>query len=262
MGADLRSRHGGGDAAGRRSEAGSAHRRFSALDSLRDALLEANRAERAGQRTPLRRLTRLEYEYTIRDLLGIDPDVAASLANDLPEETDTGGFDVVAENQGISPLHVRSYLTAAAGALDEALRAGPRPETRTVEIDYQKSPYLNRNSVGEYLGAGIVKIVDDAAVMFFEGGSTYTFHSMTEGFLVESPGRYRVTIDAYPYQATSPITLTLFHGNQQGVATAALNSLDRLVRPGGARRPRRRGHAVSPSARPRRSLAGRRLPSA
>ena len=197
----------------------------SALDSLRRALLDANRAERAGQRTPLRRLTRLEYEYTIQDLLGIDPDVAASLANDLPEETDTGGFDVVAENQGISPLHVRSYLTAAAGALDEALRTGPRPETRTVEIDYKKSPYLNRNSVGEYLGAGIVKIVDDAAVMFFEGGSTYTFHSMTEGFLVDTPGRYRVTIDAYPYQATSPITLTLFHGNQQGVATAALNSL-------------------------------------
>ncbi len=158
----------------------------SALDSLRGALLEANRAERAGQRTPLRRLTRLEYEYTIQDLLG---------------------------------------LTAAAGALDEALRTGSRPETRTVEIDYRKSPYLNRNSVGEYLGAGIVKIVDDAAVMFFEGGSTYTFHSMTEGFLVDMPGRYRVTIDAYPYQATSPITLTLFHGNQQGVATAALNSL-------------------------------------
>ncbi|MCY3964722.1 MAG: DUF1592 domain-containing protein [Acidobacteria bacterium] len=197
----------------------------SALDALKGALLEANRAERAGQRTPLRRLTRLEYEYTMQDLLGIDPDVAASLANDLPEETDTGGFDVVAENQGISPLHVRSYLTAAAGALDEALRAGPRPETRTVEIDYRKSPYLKRNSVGEYLGAGIVKIVDDAAVMFFEGGSTYTFHSMTEGFLVDMPGRYRVTIDAYPYQATSPITLTLFHGNQQGVATAALNSL-------------------------------------
>ena len=197
----------------------------SALDSLRDALLEANRAERAGQRTPLRRLTRLEYEYTIQDLLGIDPDVAASLANDLPEETDTGGFDVVAENQGISPLHVRSYLTAAAGALDEALRTSSRPETRTVEIDYRKSPYLNRNSVGEYLGAGIVKIVDDAAVMFFEGGSTYTFHSMTEGFLVELPGRYRVTLEVYPYQATSPITLTLFHGNQQGVATAALNSL-------------------------------------
>lgn len=197
----------------------------SALDSLRGALLEANRDERAGQRTPLRRLTRLEYEYTIQDLLGIDSDVAASLANDLPEETDTGGFDVVAENQGISPLHVRSFLSAAAGALDEALRTGPRPETRTVEIDYSKSPYLTRNSVGEYLGAGIVKIVDDAAVMFFEGGSTYTFHSMTEGFLVDKPGRYRVTIDAYPYQATSPITLTLFHGNQQGVATAALNSL-------------------------------------
>ena len=50
---------------------------------MREALLEANRAERDGQRTPLRRLTRLEYEYTIQDLLGIDPDVAASLAEEL-----------------------------------------------------------------------------------------------------------------------------------------------------------------------------------
>ena len=225
MGAHLRPRHRRRDAAARYARRPAQRIVDSALDSLRAALLEANRAERAGQRTPLRRLTRLEYEYTIQDLLGIDPDVAASLANDLPVETDTGGFDVVAENQGISPLHVRSYLTAAAGALDEALRTGSRPETRTVEIDYSKSPYLTGNSVGEYLGAGIVKMVDDAAVMFFEGGSTYTFHSMTEGFLVDMPGRYRVTIDAYPYQATSPITLTLFHGNQQGVATAALNSL-------------------------------------
>ena len=197
----------------------------SALVAVREALLEANRAERAGQRTPLRRLTRLEYEYTIQDLLRIDPAVAKAIANILPDEADTGGFDVVAENQGISPLHVRSYLTAAVGALDEALRTGPRPETGTYEIDYSKSPYLTGNSKGEYLGAGIVKMVDDAAVMFFEGGSTYTFHSMTEGFLVDMPGRYRVTLDVYPYQATSPVTLTLFHGNQQGVATAALNSL-------------------------------------
>ncbi len=196
-----------------------------AVGSVRTALLEANRAERGGQRTPLRRLTRLEYQYTIEDLLGIDPDVAARVANELPEEADSGGFDVVAENQGISPLHVRSYLTAASGALDEALRTGPRPETRVYRIEYAKSPYLKGNSVGEYLGAGIVRMVDDAAVMFFEGGATYTFHSMTEGFQVEAPGRYRVTVDAYPFQAASPVTLTLFHGNQQGVATAALNSL-------------------------------------
>ena len=36
----------------------------SALDAVREALLEANRAERAGQRTPLRRLTRLTSEHT------------------------------------------------------------------------------------------------------------------------------------------------------------------------------------------------------
>ncbi len=84
--------------------------------------------------------------------------------------------------------------------------------------------------------------------MFFEGGSTYTFHSMTEGFLVDMPGRYRVTLDVYPYQATSTVTLTLFHGNQQGVATAALN---RLISSFDLVEPEGRVVEVTPYFRPR-----------
>ena len=57
---------------------------------------------------PLRMLTRVEYQATIRDLFGVD---AASVVSTFPEEIEgTSGFATV----GLpSELHVRSYMEAA-----------------------------------------------------------------------------------------------------------------------------------------------------
>ena len=48
-----------------------------ALAGLKRSLTDANLAARGGVRTPLQRLTRLEYTYTIQDLLLLDEEVAA-----------------------------------------------------------------------------------------------------------------------------------------------------------------------------------------
>ena len=98
-----------------------------ALASLKRSLVDASLAASGGQRAPLRRLTRLEYGYTIQDLLGVDEAVGTELATMLPAEADSGGFDTVAANQSMSPLHVQSYLQAADRALDAALVVGPPP---------------------------------------------------------------------------------------------------------------------------------------
>ena len=196
-----------------------------ALGSLKRALVDANLAARGGQRTPLRRITRLEYAYTISDLLQLDEAVGMELSQVLPAEADSGGFDTVAARQSMSPLHVQAYLDAADRALDAALQVGPRPATDTYHIDYAQSRYLWGISVARGLGLGIVKKVDDAFVMFFDFGSTYTFHSVSEGFQVPRPGRYRVTVDAYPYQAETPVNLTIYRGLMAGVAA----SLDELI---------------------------------
>ncbi len=196
-----------------------------ALASLKGALVEASLAVRGGQRTPLRRLTRLEYEYTVQDLLGLDDALRQDLRQLLPGEPDTGGFDVVAAKQGISPFHVRSYLAAADRALDLALALRPRPMSQRHTIDYAKSRSLYGISVAKGLGLGIVKQLDDAFVAFFEFGSTYTFHSQAEGYAVPEPGRYRVTVDAYPYQAETPVRLKLYKGYKAGAAA----SLDELI---------------------------------
>ena len=196
-----------------------------ALGSLKGALVDANLVARGDQRTPLRRLTRLEYAYTIEDLLGIDEAIASDLAQLLPAEADSGGFDTVAAHQSMSPIHVRSYLDAADRALDAALVVGPAPPTETYFIDYAKSRYLYGMAKGKGLGIGNIKQLDDAYVMFYEVG-TYIFHSLTEGIAIPYPGRYRVTVDAYPYQADTPVNLMVYRGLMAGVAA----SLDELVR--------------------------------
>ena len=191
-----------------------------ALASLKTALTSANLDNRGGLRVPLRRLTRLEYAYTIQDLLQVDEAVAMELSQALPAEADSGGFDTVAANQSMSPLHVRSYLAAADGALDEAIKIGPRPATGRREIAYADSTYLTYMSRAEILGGGITKMLDDAAVMFFDGGATYLMHSETEGFNVPYAGRYRATLEGWAYQATTPVTLTLYRGTKQAAAAA------------------------------------------
>ena len=196
-----------------------------ALGSLKQALVEESLAARGGQRTRLRRLTKLEYEYTVQDLLGLDEALIEELSQLLPGEPDTGGFDVVAARQGISAIHVRSYLDAADRALDLALPLGPRPTSQRHTIDYAQSRYLFRVANSTALGMGIVKQLDDAYVAFVEGGSTYTLHSQTEGYQVPVPGRYRVTIDAYSYQADSPVTLKVYRGFKIGGGAASLDEL-------------------------------------
>ena len=196
-----------------------------ALGSLKRGLVDANLAARGDQRTPLRRLTRLEYGNTIQDLLGIDEEVAADLGQTLPAETDSGGFDTVAANQSMSPLHVWSYLEAADRALDAAIAIGPPPPVETYEIDYLKSGNLNLLDDCDFLACGIILKLNDGFATFVEGGSTFMFHSLSEGFAVPYPGRYRVAVEAYPYNADTPVTLTLYRGSLSGVAA----SLDELV---------------------------------
>ena len=198
-----------------------------ALGSLKRALVAANLAARGEHRTPLRRLTRLEYANTIQDLLEIDEEIATELSLTIPAEADSGGFDTVAVNQSMSPLHVRSYLAAADRALDVALPVGPPPPVESFEVQYAESESMYRNSLGKQGGAGIVLQLDDAYATFHSGASTYCciLHSESQGFAVPYPGRYRVTVTAYPYQAHSPVTLTLYRGRMSGLAA----SLTRLL---------------------------------
>src|SRR6185369_965500 len=83
------------------------------LDALATSLereLDASAAARPNPGRPvLRRLNRAEYANAIRDLLGLDVDVAAL----LPPDVSAFGFDNVSDAQGSSPALLQAYLAAA-----------------------------------------------------------------------------------------------------------------------------------------------------
>jgi Protein of unknown function (DUF1587)/Planctomycete cytochrome C len=85
-----------------------------ALASLERDLRATNLDEqRTHGRVPSRRLTRLEYEYTVRDLLSIHDDLAGL----LPEEADTGGFDTVGgQPEDLSDPHSKLSASRGSGA--------------------------------------------------------------------------------------------------------------------------------------------------
>ncbi len=92
---------------------------------LHDLLVTAEQARRAGEvRTGLRRLTRVEYENTVRDLLdlpGID------LQGDLPADGTAHGFDNNSDALDISHVNMAKYIEAADRALDMAVATQPKP---------------------------------------------------------------------------------------------------------------------------------------
>jgi hypothetical protein len=100
-----------------------------ALKSLHDMLVKAEEAKRAGQvRTGVRRLTRVEYENTVRDLLDL-PGIA--LQGDLPGDGSAHGFDNNSDALDISHVNLARYLEAADRALDMAIATQPKPPSVT-----------------------------------------------------------------------------------------------------------------------------------
>jgi hypothetical protein len=94
------------------------------LDALGSKLRSADAARIAAEgRLTARRLTPVEYERTLQDLLGVD----LPLAELLPEDPRDAGFDTMAESQTISDFMLERYLAAADVALDAAFRKVEEP---------------------------------------------------------------------------------------------------------------------------------------
>lgn len=107
----------------------------------------ANSDAKRTRSAPVRRLTRDQYQRTIRDLLGIDLDVSS-----FPLDPPAGGFDNNSQALSLSPLHMELYIEAATKAIELALVEGERPETIRwrFEMEQGKSDDSYRVSIGEH----------------------------------------------------------------------------------------------------------------
>jgi hypothetical protein len=160
--------------------------------------LEAVRATEG--RTVLRRLNRIEYENTVRDLLGIH----VELQELLPADSSMNGFDTSGEAHHVSSFLMEKYLEAADVALGKAIANLPQPpvvkkrytlhEERAVKVSTE-SVYLKR---------------DDELVMF----SSSAWNSIVVGqFYPPDRGKYRIRISAAGYQSgEKPVTFRVDAG--------------------------------------------------
>ena len=200
-----------------------------ALEVLEADLRHENlNQQQAHGRVPVRRLTRLELEYTLQDILG----VRGNLARFLPPENDSATFASVADKQGISPLHIRSYLDAADAALDEAIELGPKPRAGAQIMDYRNNRYSSmwferpvRN------GGSTVMKTEDAYVMF--EFKPHVAQSNYMGYKPRYPGLYRITAEAYGYQAKTPITFGLYKSSDKQGAAQLIGAFE--IEPGKTR---------------------------
>ena len=102
-------------------------KKTAALRSLNESLRTADQKRIANHpRTPTRRLTRAEYENTVRDLFEMP---GIPLQGDLPADGTAHGFDKNSEALDISYVNLSKYVEAADLTLDLAIATQPKPPT-------------------------------------------------------------------------------------------------------------------------------------
>lgn len=180
-------------------------------DWLQTRLRVAGEAQQKAEgRAPLRRLNRVEYENTVRELLAIETD----LKDLLPEENAVDGFDNNADALSVSTVLMKRYLEAAEAALDAAVVQGPRPELykkRTNAFSYDRPPDASSNSASAYkLGDVSVFFLDREIEHGFGGQDVLPSLPKEFPLALKVGGRYRFTISGYGYQTKAPVTLGVY----------------------------------------------------
>lgn len=105
---------------------------------LRDVELAARNA---GGRIPMRRLNRVEYINTVRDLLFMDPLVLAPLQEDLPNDGTAEGFDRLGIALYFDQTQIEQTIAVAVRIADQAIVVD-RPKNRVSRYEFEDNPRI------------------------------------------------------------------------------------------------------------------------
>jgi hypothetical protein len=165
------------------------------LSAQMDAAAIANRNQ---GRVVLRRLNRVEYENTVRDLFGVD----VSVSDMLPEDAISHGFDNVGAALNVSPVLIERYLEAADAVLNAAIAPVHSEESKTERFDLY-------DSLPKWFLAGTWK-QEEGVILFRNGGDSA---SDLRQFKAPAPGRYRFRIAASAHNSDTPLPMAALLGN-------------------------------------------------
>jgi hypothetical protein len=148
----------------------------------------------AHGRTVLRRLNRIEYQNTVRDLLGIDVDFQEM----LPADSSANGFDNIGEAMHVSSFLMEKYLEAANAALGFAIANGPQPPLIKKRYSLKDQHHVKVTT------ERVFRIQDDTVVLF--SSSAWQAVHLYQ-FYPPDRGRYRFRISASAIQSSDkPVT--------------------------------------------------------
>ncbi len=159
------------------------------LTELRAELTHLSREAQAREgRALVRRLNRVELEFTLSDLLGMP----VAVQHLLPEDSLTSGFDTVSVGLGMSSAHWLRYQEVADRVIDAALAWAPlAPERRRVTgRQWFQGQMRSARSDSEWKVKGSARVEGDRALVFARS-TEHSYLDFTLGKPVV-PGRYRV----------------------------------------------------------------------
>lgn len=153
--------------------------RTAAAEALHSRLMQHS----GSGRPTIRRLTRFEYEHTIRKIFSIDFQTPASFPDDNP----THGFDNTAEGLVVSPPLMEAYFQSAIAIADRIIPPSRKPVPSahtTVAADDMVISYSS--------GA----IVEGAMRLAARTDTMWRSCTWPENFEVRAAGTYRIRVSA------------------------------------------------------------------
>ncbi|MDX1931552.1 MAG: DUF1587 domain-containing protein, partial [Capsulimonadales bacterium] len=132
---------------------------------------------RAG-RVTARRLNRVEYNHTVRDLLG----VTVRPADDFPQDDSGYGFDNIGDVLSLSPPLLEKYLTAAEQVAREAIFGPERTPIRLVELRSPRKDAVPPDKIpAQYDEEGLTLPQAFHTVYRFPNDGKYVVHAVLSG---------------------------------------------------------------------------------
>jgi hypothetical protein len=140
--------------------------------------------ERLG-RVTARRLTHLQLERTLHDLLGVD----IPLASEMPDEPKTGEFTTSSAGQSMSHFQLESHLKVVDLALDEAFR-----RLSDQEDDYWKREFTPQEFTRTRDRCREPECIDDQAIVW---ASQLIFYGRIPATTAKAAGWYRIRFQVH-----------------------------------------------------------------
>jgi hypothetical protein len=121
-------------------------------------------AQGAGGRVPMRRMNRVEYANTVRDLFFLDENFARRVEKELPADGKVGGFDRGSAALFMDEGQLGQYMAVADLVLDEAV-FNQQPDVQKLTYDGTTQRYVHglqtayKNEAGDYIETSVPSVI-------------------------------------------------------------------------------------------------------